>query len=268
MPTVEVHAYAFASTLPQRVMHAIAEDRSAVERRTKTQTTLRLGEQRWVVAYDFGAVVFFGVEEADRRRMVDKLLGQIGPEPHAPIHDEIVIEIKPEAHAPVTHFDRVTVPALDDRVIDIVALVLAQSAAMEYYEEDVDDLLVRLQDVTKQLETRGRFRGNVAELLRFVGLGMSTRNQVVYTLSLLDAPDLTWENERLDRLYRGLRGTFEIEDRYRALDHKLTMLQDNLELLVDLAQHRRTILLEIGVVALIAIEVVLFVWQMFGGPGH
>jgi uncharacterized Rmd1/YagE family protein len=98
-----------------------------------------------------------------------------------------------------------------------------------------------------------------------VGLGMSTRNQVVYTLSLLDAPDLTWENERLDRLYRGLRATFEIEDRYRALDHKLTMLQDNLELLVDLAQHRRTFLLEVGVIGLIALEVLLFVWQLWTG---
>ena len=32
---------------------------------------------------------------------------------------------------------------------------------------------------------------------------------------------------------------FEIEDRYRALDHKLTVVQDNLSIFVDLTQRRR-----------------------------
>jgi uncharacterized Rmd1/YagE family protein len=42
----------------------------------------------------------------------------------------------------------------------------------------------------------------------------------------------------------------------------MRMIQDNLELLVDLTRHRRTMLLEATVVALIAIEVIPFVLQM------
>lgn len=113
-----------------------------------------------------------------------------------------------------------------------------------------------------QLEQMGHFRGRVRDLLRLVGLGMTLRNRVVRTLSLLDSPALTWDVEELDRLHRDLKQSFSIEDRYRALDHKLHMIDDNLELLVDLAQQKRSLFLEILVVVLIAIEVVLFVAQI------
>ncbi len=86
---------------------------------------------------------------------------------------------------------------------------------------------------------------------------MAMRTRVVHTLALLDAPALTWDSETLDRLYRALRASFEIEDRYRALDHKLGMIQDNLELLVDLSRRARSFALEVLVVVLIATELVL-----------
>jgi uncharacterized Rmd1/YagE family protein len=54
-----------------------------------------------------------------------------------------------------------------------------------------------------------------------------------------------------------LGASFAIEDRYRALDQKLKRIQDNLELTVDLAQHKRSVLLEVAVIGLIAMELLL-----------
>jgi uncharacterized Rmd1/YagE family protein len=39
------------------------------------------------------------------------------------------------------------------------------------------------------------------------------------------------------------------------------MIQDNLELLVELSQHRRSVLLEVAVIALIALEIVLALFR-------
>jgi uncharacterized Rmd1/YagE family protein len=147
-------------------------------------------------------------------------------------------------------------------VVELISLIVAQSVAMEYYEEDVDEILGRLDQISVRLGEKGGFRGSARELVRFIGHGMSTRNQVVHTLSLLDAPPTVWESETLDHLYRDLRSSFEIEDRYRALDHKLRMIQDNFEILVDLTRHRRTMMLEMTIVLLIAIEIALLVVQM------
>jgi uncharacterized Rmd1/YagE family protein len=85
---------------------------------------------------------------------------------------------------------------------------------------------------------------------------------------LFDKPDATWENEQLDRLWSSLRKMLELDDRYRALDAKLRMFQDNLVLLVDLARARSTFFLEFAVVVLIACEMAIMVWQVLASTGH
>ncbi len=133
---------------------------------------------------------------------------------------------------------------------------------MEYYEEDVDQILARLKEVSESLAQTGKLSARTPDLLKFIGSGMSTHNQVVYTLSLLDTPQLAWEDENLDRIYLGLRQQFEIADRFRALDLKLRMIQDNFELFVELTQERRNYRLELTVALLVALEVVLFVYEI------
>jgi uncharacterized Rmd1/YagE family protein len=65
-----------------------------------------------------------------------------------------------------------------------------------------------------------------------------------------------------------MRKMLEVEDRYRALDAKLRMFQDNLVLLVDLARQRHTFLLEMAVVFLILAEMLIMVWQVLTATGH
>ena len=68
----------------------------------------------------------------------------------------------------------------------------------------------------------------------------------------------------VDRLR--LREMLEIDDRFRALEYKLRMIQDNLVLLVDLSRQRHSFFLEMSVMILILIEVIVMLWQMFGSP--
>lgn len=106
---------------------------------------------------------------------------------------------------------------LSREVVEIVCFVLAQSAAMEYYERDVDQIFAGLRKASTTIAEHGTFRGNEKDLLRFVGNAMITRNEIISTLALLDTPQLAWNAEPLDKLFRALRDLFEIEDRYRAL---------------------------------------------------
>lgn len=231
-------------------------------RATKTQVVAECSASSWIVAYDFGAVAFVGVDDATRETVMAAILKRIGPEPHPPIAEQAIIEVSDE-EKPGMRFDRVVVKEVDRHVAEVVALVVAQSAAMEYYEEDVDLVLVRLKDVAENLAQTGKLTAGTRELLKFVGSGMSMHNQVVFTLSLLDTPQLAWDNETLDRIYGGLRTQFEIPDRFRALDLKLRMIQDNFELFVELTQERRNYRLELAVAVLVFVEVVLFVYELF-----
>lgn len=251
-----VEAFAIASTAPIRQVEpyfAAAAERVKV---SKTTLVVRYPDGAWAVAHDFGVLVFVGVAGPEREQVTARLLTDCEAEPRPPLVENFLVELSP-GETPRAKFDRVVLPQLDARSVELVALAIGQSVGMEYYEDNVDRLVSQLERASRRLAEAGRLSDNSRELLRFIGRGMAMRTQVVHTLSLLDAPALAWDDEALDRLYRDLRASFAIEDRYRALDQKLNMIQDNLELMVDLAQHRRSVLLEVAVIGLIAAEILL-----------
>jgi uncharacterized Rmd1/YagE family protein len=254
-------AYAIASTLSVKEVAKILAPRATSQRLTKTQLTVQATENRWIVVYDFGAVVLVGYTEDDRKTILAQILEKTGPEPHPPMQEELLVEIQP-ASTPQSLLDRIIVPKLDAPTVELAALVVAQSAAMEYYEEDVDTLMNQVQLQMRTVEDSGSFRGGVRSLVKFIGSAANTRNQVASTLSLLETPLIVWEDPRLEGVYVGLRTTFEIEDRYRALEHRLGMVQDNLALLLDLVQQKRSFFLELSIAVMIALEIVLVVYQV------
>jgi uncharacterized Rmd1/YagE family protein len=267
MASIPINAYAIAATVPLKELAFLFDGKAVFTRAAKTVLIAHYADDGWAVIHDFGAVVFFGVPEDEQKRVVAamKKFDETDAErARQPYREQFRVEVRPETARPVVGFDSIVVRELSASVLEVVAFVIGQSIAMEYYEEDVDAILDRLDQIATGLEEVGRFRGSVKELLRFVGRAMNLRNHVIHTLALLDSPALVWDDETLERLYRELRSSFAIEDRYRALDHKLQMIGDNLELFVDLSQQRRSMLLEVLVVVLIFIEVVLFIAQMKG----
>jgi required for meiotic nuclear division protein 1 len=254
--TLALDAFAIASTVPVKQLESYFSPEAARVKTTKTTLVVRYGERCWAVAHDFGVLVFIGVEKDERQRVMKRLLDDCRNENRPPLEESFLVELRPDS-TPSARFDRVVLPELDARSAELVALAVGQSVGMEYYEDTVDTLVAQLENAAKRMADTGRLSDKSRELLRFIGRGMAIRTQVVHTLALLDAPALAWDDEPLDKLYRDLRASFAIEDRYRALDQKLDMIQDNLELFVDLSQHRRSVLLEVAVIVLIAFEIVM-----------
>jgi len=253
---LDVAAFAIASTIAIKQLEALFPPEAQRTRVSKTSLVLRYGERSWVVAHDFGVLVFVGIAESERKRVMAGVLALGSRETRAPLLETFLVELRPGSR-PSAQFDRVILAQLDEQSVELVALVIGQSMGMEYYEDNVEELVSQIENASSKLAETGRVSGKSRDLLALIGRGMTTRTQVVHTLSLLDSPAVAWDDEALDRLHRDLRLAFAIEDRYRSLDQKLRMIQDNLELLVDLAQHKRSFWLEGAVLALIALELIL-----------
>ena len=265
MPTlVPVVAYSFASTLKLKELVPVFGGDARVE---KDRLLATLAPGRWLIAYDFGALVFVGVEPPECERLAKQVGARLTDEPHPPLTETFLIEVAPDKPMEV-RFDRVLLPVLDLPPVEIVAEVLAQSVAMDYYADDVAEIENETDRIALKLRQQGHIPQRVKKTLQFIGLCIATRNDVISTLALFDKPDATWENEQLDRLWNAMRKMLEVEDRYRALDAKLRMFQDNLVLLVDLARQRHTFLLEMAVVFLILAEMLIMVWQVLTATGH
>jgi uncharacterized Rmd1/YagE family protein len=107
------------------------------------------------------------------------------------------------------------------------------------------------------MEARGSVPVSTRPLHRFIGAAISTRNEVLSILHLLDKPDEAWDDAAMDRIYDELRAEFDLVDRHRALETKLRSVQEALELILDVARDRRLVVLEATIVVLILFEIVL-----------
>jgi uncharacterized Rmd1/YagE family protein len=139
----------------------------------------------------------------------------------------------------------------------VVAMTVAQSAAMDYYERIVDEMFSRTDHLVERLEVSGRAPLATRPLHRFIGTAIGTRNEVLSILHLLDKPDAVWEDATADRIYQELRAEFDLADRYLALEHKLRSVQEALELVLDMSRDYRLVALEVAIVALIMVEIVV-----------
>ncbi len=214
-----------------------------------------------IYIYPFGAVVTYDVT-SERRESELARLHQVRPGLTTQVvrEDYSVLE-DPSCQTGIRdgllQVDRLTPPRAG-----VVALTVAQSAAMEYYERIVDQLFDRAGRLVERLEKRGTVQLQTRPLHRFIGEAISTRTEVLSVLHLLDKPDETWEDPAMDRIYDDLRAEFDLGDRFQALELKLRSVQESLELLLDVARDRRLVLLEAAIVVLIVVELLLSLMRM------
>jgi uncharacterized Rmd1/YagE family protein len=153
-------------------------------------------------------------------------------------------------------YDRVVVPEIAPSTMEVIAMVLAQSITIDYYDEDAQAILDRLAQMGAEVAKKGRPFGRQRDLLRFAGSAMAFQAEIIGAILLLDKPDLTWEDELADRLHDKLRYHFEITERYKALEAKLLTIRETLQSLLQLSSERRMLFVEVAVLVLIVIEVV------------
>jgi uncharacterized Rmd1/YagE family protein len=212
--------------------------------------------------YPFGAMVFHDVPPEQRDSELVRL-GTVVRGLTAKVVRE-TFEVREEPGAKVDLREgMLVVDKLGPGRAAVVALIVAQSAAMEYYERIVADLFDRTRRLVEPLEKLGSVPMQTRGLHRFIGEAISTRSEVISVLALLDKPDDTWDDPALDRIYDDLRAEFDLTDRFATLTQKLAGVQDALELVLDVARDRRMWLLELAVVVLIVFEVVLELLRRF-----
>jgi uncharacterized Rmd1/YagE family protein len=207
--------------------------------------------------YPFGAVVFHDVGP-DRREAELKRLNQArnGLTKQAVV-EEYVVREDPSAAKIGFEGGMLVIDHMTPGRVSVVALTVAQSAAMEYYERIVSTLATRTGTLVQRMERNGTVPIRIRPLHMFIGEAIATRTEVLEVLHLLDKPDAAWDDPGMSDIYDDLRAEFDLSDRYHALELKLGSVQEALELVLDVARDRRLVWLEATIVLLIVLEVFL-----------
>jgi len=139
----------------------------------------------------------------------------------------------------------------------VVALSIAQSAALEYYERIVDQMFTDTDRLVERLEKSGTMPVVTRNLHRFIAAAIGTRSEVLSVLHLFDKPDAAWDDAVAENIYAQLRAEFDLVDRHHSVELKLRSVQEALELVTDIARDKRLVWLEMSIVLLIVLEIIL-----------
>lgn len=207
-------------------------------------------ESSFVYVKDFGAVVFinFSDDKIDAFLSLNKVSS-------AGIEEDYLIIMEPSCDMHID-FDKIYVPELNNDLLHIVCLNVAQSLALDQYQEEVDILLNKTRLISAKLKSTGRIQYTRKQLAKYIGEIMNLRIRIADNLYIFEAPPLAWQDPSLGEMDEIMNREFDFANRHRAIQHNLTVVKDNHEFFNNLLQHKHSSLLEWIIIVLILFEVV------------
>ena len=235
-----------------------AEFRAEAESATNSEVFYVIADtNRFLYVFDYGVVVFANYDELAKSEFVRFVKNYATTLVELDLFEEYRIELDTKLHKPIVKNDYVSIHHVDPSVLRIVMLNTGQSVALEYYEMLTDDLITSSKLYIQELEQRGKLSISKTNLLKYIGKVLNVKNSIVDNLYILDDPNLVWDNEELNLLNRNLKANFDINTRFKDLDYRLQIVEDNLKLFTDVLNVRESSRLEWIIIILILIEILI-----------
>ncbi|WP_333600718.1 RMD1 family protein [Flavobacterium sp.] len=212
---------------------------------------------RYLYLFDYGVIVFANYEAAAKTEMLAFAQQYTSTPIQTPLNEEYQVEINTQLTTHSVKNNFVTVPKITPSIMRIVTLNTGQSVALEYYETLTDEMITSSKHYILELERRGKLSISKTNLLKYIGKVLNVKNSVIDNLYILDDPNLVWDNEELNTLNRQLKANFEINTRFKDIDYRLQIIEDNLTLFTDVLNVRESSRLEWVIILLIVLEIAI-----------
>ena len=213
---------------------------------------------RYVVLTKFGSVVFWNCEPGEiesLEREIAELPGALDRNPQ--LSDDLLVRVPHETD--FVTFKEIRLRQLTLDQVKIISRALGQSVALERFENEVQAALARSEPVVQALRAHGELMQTQREILQTIGFALDVRAAVLANLTLFDSPPEAWESEAVAHVDSQLWDYFDLDERLSAINQKVSYLADLNDTLTDLLNNRKSQRLEWIIIALIFLEIVLFV---------
>ena len=223
----------------------------------------QVSEGKYEYIFNYGIVVFCGFDEVEIIQRADDLVG-FTRSPKSPYsRDNHHIILQPEQIDPQFEFNQLIVSRLDETVIRIAMLNLAQSVILDRYHDLTEILLFEIKDISKNLEETGNLKLKRSSIMKFIGRALNTQNDIAQNIYVFDSPEIVWDDEYLDNLHQGLKKHFDLRSRFSEIEFTNRIIKDNLSIFREISSQRESNLLEIIIIILILFEVLDLIISKF-----
>lgn len=157
--------------------------------------------------------------------------------------------------------DVITLESHDAMVKLAISYGLAQSIKLEAFEEEIKEAIKKNNYLPEEIASRGTISLSRRSIFKRMGEIFITRSSINLNIEYLDAPEFFWRNPNLEPYYVMIKKFLDIPSRVMSLNQKLDVLQELLDILTSQVQHRHSSLLESIIILLIAVEIVISLFQ-------
>lgn len=216
-----------------------------------------------VALFKSGAVVFINmtpVEEDDLIRGLDARI--IEPLAAREIETtQIVVKGGEEELAVVP--GALQVRSADPNRLLLIAEALAVSVALAHDERRIATAFERIEPIATTLIKRQLPGGPKSALLQQIGEALLIQQRLADRSDLDEKPDVLWDHQELERFWVKLVDEYDLPARARAIERKLVVIRESADTIADLISTRTSHRLEWYIIALIAIEIGLGLYDKF-----
>jgi uncharacterized Rmd1/YagE family protein len=157
--------------------------------------------------------------------------------------------------------DAITLKDSSTHDLNVIALAISQSVGLEHYEKLLDTLFSQSRSIIDSIHTISLSRR--AHLMQFASRLALTRHDMVANLVLLDKPNILWDDEEAEMLYNALALALELHDRHGIALSKLSHIKEDVVLVMDIINHKKSEFLEWIIIVLITVEIVMGLIKFF-----
>eukprot|EP00593_Proboscia_inermis_P016959 CAMPEP_0171324280 /NCGR_PEP_ID=MMETSP0816-20121228/116087_1 /TAXON_ID=420281 /ORGANISM="Proboscia inermis, Strain CCAP1064/1" /LENGTH=195 /DNA_ID=CAMNT_0011823171 /DNA_START=546 /DNA_END=1130 /DNA_ORIENTATION=+ len=169
-------------------------------------------------------------------KIVDELLGNF-----AKIYSTVK-QTESDSHV---NGDFATIKAFNMNNVAVISTIMAQTVALDSYNEMVDDLLGNFAKINFTVKQTGNFTAMERErLFKVVAQNNSIFIDMVSKLGLKDRSDTAWNMSQYETVYEAMKGEFEINGRFKHIQFKLDLIQQNAKFFLEILHNQKTNTLE------------------------
>lgn len=217
-----------------------------------------------IFAWRFGAVVFVEVPKEDRNQEISQIRQSMGlpsTEPRVTA-ESFFICVDPSRPAQV-EYNQIVLPKANHERLGAVVQTLAQSVAMEYFEDVVTQAKAQVLTMLDKIRQQGRIVVSVVGLNRQIAVASMAQAEVVGVLHLLDKPDTLWNDAEMESIYLDLRNAFDLEERFKSIEYKIDTIKESLRIVLEARNSALAQRLELIIILLVGIEVLFSIFERF-----
>ncbi|KAG7396957.1 hypothetical protein PHYBOEH_001470 [Phytophthora boehmeriae] len=210
--------------------------------------TSRRGTDKWVVYFDYGAVVFFNCDQILVNTLIKHATRFCSDVFKMRGHEEEMLLIGDPAQQKWSTLieNNVLVREIDHINVHVIAGVLSQTVALEFYERQCETILSEFEKLNTDVEKKGP-------------------RDLVSKLRVIDRKrpgDPAWSQTRYHNMWESLLEEFELNERFQNLNFKLELIQHNTKFFLEVLDSHKGERLEWYIIILISVELGIGVYEL------